>query len=111
MQPKSQKTLKKCEAIHYEKLLKELEKLKFPLLVESAEEMQKKIHKYCESEESELAKISSASFPIRHEFPSILIEKSLSEFKGLDMFRQIPFSFAKDLYVNFVTNSTSANVS
>ncbi|KAK6641856.1 hypothetical protein RUM44_013574 [Polyplax serrata] len=105
---KVQKSSKTTKVVNCDKLLKELEKLKFPLLAGSAEEIQKKIQKYNDSEESELSKLDPSSFPVRHEFPTILLEKSMSDFRGQDMFRQNPFLPASELRVEFVTNSTSA---
>lgn len=95
------------KTINYKKLLNEVDKLNFPLPIDNEEELEKKISECFNLEESEISKIDMKSLPLKHEFPSVALEKTLFQFRGSDVFRQNPFTATKDLFVNFVTNSTS----
>ncbi|EEB20087.1 hypothetical protein Phum_PHUM601870 [Pediculus humanus corporis] len=95
------------KTINYKKLLNEVDKLNFPLPIDNEEELQKKISECFNLEETEILKIDMKGLPLKHEFPSIALEKTLFQFRGSDVFRQNPFTATKDLFVNFVTNSTS----
>lgn len=92
--------------------MNELEEIKLPFIADSFEEIQKRINELNISEENlELKKIHISSFPIKHEFPTIQLERSLSDLRGKEVFRQNPFTSVTDLVVSFTLKSNAGNVS
>ena len=103
------------KTINYDKLIKENKEMRYQHLIETTENSLRNgtkaaIETSDEFSQSELSKVDFLSFPIQHDFPTILLEKSQLEPKCSDIFRQNPFVLNHDLAVN-VINMASNEVS
>lgn len=103
------------KTINYEKLIKEVKEMRYQHLIDQTGDLLKNgskasIETSDEFSQSELSKIDFTSFPVQHDFPTILAEKSQLEPKCSDIFRQNPFIINRDLTVNIV-NTASNDVS
>lgn len=100
------------KTINYEKLIKEVKEMRYQHLIDQTGDLIKNgsVETSDEFSQSELSKVDFTSFPIQHDFPTILAEKSQLEPKCSDIFRQNPFIINRDLTVN-VINTASNDVS
>lgn len=98
------------KTINYEKLIRENKEMKYQHLIDNSELLKNgsaSIETSHEFLQSELSKVDFLSFPLQHDFPTILCEKSQLEPRCSDIFRQNPFTLNHDLSVNVINTSNS----